>query len=74
MDYEELLSSLTKRLQKVDPAYVIERNIINANGDICFRVSLPGVKTIEATNVKALATVIENLEDQKRASIRASRG
>jgi hypothetical protein len=64
------VEALRKRLLKYYPDAVLETGIFNDNGDIIIRITVPGYKTIDATNLKAFQTVVENLEDQARAKFR----
>lgn len=62
MSYEEL----EERLKKVEPSSSLERGIFNDQGEIIIRLTIPGKKVIEVTNVNALSVVVSNLEAQKR--------
>lgn len=66
----ENLEDLKKRLLKVQPDAILEPGVFNEAGEIIIRLTLPGVKVIECTNVNALAVIVTNLEEAKRAKSR----
>lgn len=68
----ENFENLKKRLLKVQPDAILEPGIFNEAGEIIIRLTLPGVKTIECTNVNALAVIVTNLEQAARAKSRIS--
>lgn len=68
--FAELYAELKERVKRLDPTYELKENQFSASGELVFQLVLPGVKTIEASNVKALEIVIENLEEQKRLKSR----
>lgn len=68
----EDLKNLKTRLLKIHPDALLEPGIFNDAGEIIIRLTLPGMKIIECTNIHALAIVVENLESAARAKSRVS--
>lgn len=62
----EEFENLKRRLLKIYPKASVEAGVIGSNGELLFRVSIPGVQVIECSNINALAINVENLEMKAR--------
>lgn len=62
----EEFENLKRRLLKIHPDASVEAGVLGANGELLFRVAIPGVQVIECSNINALAINVENLEMKSR--------